>query len=248
MDDWGYGVVWSSRLVEGLPYQLFAVQKNTASYVRGNAKRPRTRRETFGAKIEPQLTETLALQLEGMAQVGENGRDEKLAGWSAYAGVNWKGEQVARVGHPFGKVGLHFMSGDENAANEDGGHSAWDPVWARGVNDSELFLYGTHYGAAWWSNMIYLKTTLGFTITEHCQLVGSTGPMFAEAKDGLGGGDGAFKGLLSQLRLDFPLWWPDEGERFEMFGHLIAEFFNPGDYFATDKPSWFVRWQVDFKF
>lgn len=247
MDDWGYGVVWSSRLTPGLQYQLFAVQKNTASYVRRDAKHPRTRRETFGAKVEPQLTENVSLQFEGMAQVGENGRDEKLAGWSAYAGANWRGDQVARIGKPFGKVGLHMMSGDEDAAREDGGHSAWDPLWARGVNDSELFLYGTHYGAAWWSNMIYLKSTLGFIITEHCQLVGATGPMFAEAKDGLGGGEGAFKGLLSQLRLDFPLWLPEES-RFEAFGHLLAEFFNPGDYFATDKPSWFVRWQVDFRF
>jgi len=76
------------------------------------------------------------------------------------------------------------------------------------------------------------------------------GPMWAAAQDGMGGGSGMFKGFLSQLRYDFPLWSADtaKGERFEIFGHFLAEFFNPGDYFETEKSAWFVRWQVDFKF
>jgi hypothetical protein len=74
--------------------------------------------------------------------------------------------------------------------------------------------------------------------------------MFAAVDDGLGGGNGHYKGLLSQARYDFPLWptGADEGGRFRMFGHVIAELFNPGDYFETSKPGWFVRWQVDFAF
>ena len=36
--------------------------------------------------------------------------------------------------------------------------------------------------------------------------------------------------------------------RFEIFGHLLAEFFNPGDYYDTQRPAWFVRWQIDVKF
>ena len=39
-----------------------------------------------------------------------------------------------------------------------------------------------------------------------------------------------------------------KGERFEVVGHVLAEFFNPGDYFETDKPAFFFRWQVEFKF
>ena len=37
-------------------------------------------------------------------------------------------------------------------------------------------------------------------------------------------------------------------ERFKVFGHVLLEWFNPGDYFDTDKPAYFVRWQIDFKF
>ena len=248
MDDWGFGVIWGSNFGKALPYQLFVMQKNTDRFYRGDAKHPRTQRELFGAKLMPQLDEEWSLQFEGMSQVGANGRSDMLSGWSAYSGVNWKS---AREGiRPFGKFGYHFMSGDDDAAAEDGGHSAWDPMWARGVNDSELFLYGTHYGAAWWSNMHYVKLTLGLDLGRRHAVVGSMGPLFAAAQDGMGGGNGMFKGFLSQVRYDFPLWLADatKGERFEVFGHILAEFFNPGDYFETDKPSWFVRWQVDFKF
>ena len=249
MDDWGFGAIWDSKF-DAVDYKLFAVEKYTQSFYRGGVKHPYARRTTLGAKLEPHLTETLSLQFEGMGQVGRNGDGDLLSGWSAYAGLNWNGEKIKDAGSPFGRLGLHFMSGDEDAAREDGGHSAWDPLWARGVNDSELFLYGTHYGAAWWSNMIYLKATLGFKVSERFRFVGSAGPMFAETRDGLGGGDGAFKGFLSQVRLDVPIITADsdKGERFEVFGHVLAEFFNPGDYFETDRPSWFVRWQLDFKF
>jgi hypothetical protein len=39
-----------------------------------------------------------------------------------------------------------------------------------------------------------------------------------------------------------------EGRSVEVFGHVLAELMNPGDYFATDKPAWFLRWQLDFRF
>jgi len=81
-------------------------------------------------------------------------------------------------------------------------------------------------------------------------VTGSAGPIWAEAQDGMGGGDGMFKGFLSQVRYDFPIWSADraQGGRFEVYGHVLAEFFNPGDYFETEKPAFFARWQIDFKF
>ena len=248
-DDVGYGMIWSSELNEAIPYQLFVISKTACAYSDSDGKRhPKQQRETFGMKTVPKITEELSLQFEAMAQTGENGDHAALSGWSSYAGLNWK--SVREGWKPFAKIGYHFMSGDENAADEDGGHGSWDPIWARGVNDSEMFLYGTHYGVGYWTNMHYLKTTLGVEIDKNHRLTTSFGPMFAAAKDGLGGGEGAFKGFLSQIRYDFPLWTPDRsaGERFEIFGHLVGEWFNPGDYYETDRPAWFVRWQVDFRF
>ena len=249
MDDWGYGAIWGSNLGKGLPYQVFLMQKNTHEFMRDGVEHPWTQRELVGAKLVPQLDEEWSLQFEGMGQVGCTGDGATLSGWSAYSGINWKSATASTV-KPFGKLGYHFMSGDDDAAEEDGGHSAWDPMWARGVNDSEMFLYGTHYGAAWWSNMHYVKTEVGLDMGRLHRLAANCGPLFAAAQDGLGGGDGMFKGFLSQARYDFPFWVADKekGERFEVFGHLLVEFFNPGDYFVTDKPAWFFRWQVDFRF
>lgn len=250
MDDYGFGAIWGSEITEGLPYQFFIMQKNTHEFkdARG-IDHPWTQRELIGGKIVPQLNEEWSLQLEGMGQIGRDGDGATLSGWSAYSGLNWKSATTSSI-KPFGNVGYHFMSGDDDAADETGGHSAWDPMWARGVNDSEMFLYGTHYGAAWWSNMHYLKLTVGMDLGARHQLSGNCGPIFCAAQDGMGGGDGLFKGFLSQVRYDFPIWLADKskGERFEVFGHLLAEFFNPGDYYESDRPAFFFRWQVDFKF
>ena len=250
MDDWGFGAIWGSELAKGLPYQFFVMQKNTLAFEDSyGVQHPWTQRELIGTKLVPKLNEEWSLQLEGMGQVGCDGDGATLSGWSTYAGVNWK-SATASVIKPFGKFGYHFMSGDDDAADETGGHSAWDPMWARGVNDSEMFLYGSHYGAAWWSNMHYVKTELGLDFGPRHRLAGNCGPLFAAAQDGMGGGDGMFKGFLSQARYDFPIWLADKskGERFEVFGHLLAEFFNPGDYYETEKPAFFFRWQVEFKF
>jgi len=96
---------------------------------------------------------------------------------------------------------------------------------------------------------MYVKLTAGLDIAPKHRIALSTGPMFAAERDGLGGGDGSFKGLLSQARYDFPLYtFNAEGRPLEFFGHVVAELMNPGDYFETDKPGWFVRWQLDLKF
>lgn len=249
MDDWGFGGIWSSNLGKELPYQLFLIQKNTASFHRDGVKHPKTQRELLGTKLMPQLNEEWSLQLEGMGQVGKNGEGDTLTGWSTYAGVNWKSATAASW-KPFGSLSYHIMSGDKDAAKEDGGHSAWDPMWARGFSDSVMFLYGTHYGSGWWSNLHYPKLRLGIEFGRHHSVVGSIGPMFAEARDGMGGGDGAYKGLYTRLRYYFPIWLADKekGERFEVFGHITAEIFDPGNYYETDRTAYFLRWQLEFKF
>ena len=37
-------------------------------------------------------------------------------------------------------------------------------------------------------------------------------------------------------------------DRFEIFGHIVAESFLPGDYYDSSKPAYFIRWEVSFKF
>ena len=249
MDDWGYGAIFSSK-VDFLDYQLFGIQKNTASFHRKGVKHPRRQVNLFGTKLVPHWTPNFSTPLEAMVQVGENGADQELCAWAGYAGFAWK-QNDSEGWKPFVNGGLLALSGDRDAATQDGGRRAWDPMWYRGVDDSEMMLYGSTYGVGWWSNMYNLKVTTGVEFEKGHAVQLMAGPMFAQQKDGLGGGDGQYKGFLTQARYDFPLWSGDKGtglERFKVFGHVLLEWFNPGDYFDTDKPAYFVRWQIDFKF
>lgn len=249
-DEWGLGAVWSSNLGENLPYQVYVMHKNTAAYKIGGVKQPSTRRETLGVKVTPKLDEEWSIELEAIGQIGENSDGDTLYGYSAYAGIDWeKSEEVFSM-RPFASAGVLMMSGSKDTAETSGGHGAWDPMWSRSVRYSEIFLYGTHYATCWWSNLYYAKMEAGLDFGRRHNIKFTSGPMFAAARDGLGGDDGAYKGYLNTLHYNFPLLLADKerGERFEIFGHVHAELFNPGDYFATDKPAWFIRWQVEFKF
>lgn len=248
-DEWGFGAVWSSDFGEALPYKLYAMHKNTAAYRRNERKIPSTRRETFGVNVSPQLTDEWSLQFDLAGQVGGNGAGKTLYGSSAYCGVKWKSASKNAV-KPFASAGVRYMSGSKDTAETEGGSGAWDPMWARSGGYSEIFLYGTHYGTCWWSNLYYARLEAGFELGRRHDLRFTSGPMFAAVNDSLGGGDGHYKGYLNTLRYNFPLMLADKekGERFEIFGHLHLELFNPGDYFETSRPAWFVRWQVEFKF
>ncbi len=248
-DEWGMGVVWSSNFGEALPYQVYLMHKNTAAYRRGDVKRPSTRRETLGASISPQLTDEWSLQFDAIGQIGEDGSGETLYGSSAYGGIKWASAAESSI-KPFASAGLLFMSGSKDTKDVDGGHGGWDPMWARSVRYSEIFSYGTHYAACWWSNMYYAELKAGLDFGRLHNVFFTSGPIFAAAEDGLGGGDGAYKGYLNTIHYNFPLMLADreKGERFEIFGHLHLELFNPGDYFETSRPAWFIRWQVQFKF
>ena len=256
MDDWGFGTIFNSR-VDLLKYQLMWIQKDTASFHRGGVKHPRRNVNMFGFKLMPEWTDNLTTPIEGYVQVGRNGENKDLLAWSAYAGFDWRDRSKAEW-RPFWSGGLHVLSGDRHASTEDGGRNAWDPMWYRGVDDSEMMAYGSLYGGCWWSNMYNLKTTAGLEIARRHKVSLMASAMFAEEQDGLGGGSGMFKGFLTQARYDFPLFPSFFGcgsdpektglKRFEMFGHILLEFFNPGEYFESSKPAYFVRWQVDFKF
>ncbi len=251
MDDWGYGAVFSSR-ASFVDYQLFAIQKNTASFHRKGVKHPRRQVNLLGVKVVPRWTTNFSTPLELMAQVGENGADEELRAWAAYAGFDWRrNDAPAGEWIPYFGGGVLALSGDKDASSEDGGRHAWDPMWYRGVDDSEMMLYGSLYGCGWWSNMYNVKVTTGIDFSKGHGVRLMMGPMFAQVRDGLGGGNGFYKGLLTQARYDFPLWSGAKDsvlERFQIFGHILLEYFNPGDYYETDKPAYFVRWQIDFKF
>ena len=221
-DDFGYGAIWTSKNVKDMPWQVFAMQKRTLNY----GKEFRNHTELVGVKLMPKWDENFSSTFEVMSELNEE--------WSGYADVTWRSSREGW--RPFVNLGYHFLSKE------------WDPMWSRAVNDSEMFLYGTHDGVAWWSNMHYLKLTVGVDLGRNHALTYSTGSLFAAEADRVGGGSGFYKGDLRQVKYTFPIFTPDEGNRFEVFGHLLFEFFTPGDYYESERGAWFFRWQLDFRF
>ncbi len=224
-DDWGAGVVWGQTPVDWLKYQVFAVTKRLRKPQPPDSGR---RTDMFGVRIQPKLSETVTTDFDAMYQRGGE--------WSAFAGIDWKSDREGWK--PFCGLHYRYMSGK------------WDPMWGRDAIESEMYLYGTHDGVGWWSNQHYVKLAAGVEFAPRHRLMLSSGPVFAAERDGLGGGNGRFKGLFSRAMYSFPLWTPekDSGSRFEVYGHVIGELFNPGAYYDTDRPGWFLRWQVELKF
>ena len=72
-DDWGYGAIWSSKLSDNLPYQIFAMEKGSTTFWVDDVRYPWTRRALLGARIDPRLDEEWSLQLEAMGQCGRDG-------------------------------------------------------------------------------------------------------------------------------------------------------------------------------
>ncbi len=257
MDEWGGGLIWSDRLCGGtFPYRLYVIHKHNEAYS-GRRRMPDKQLTTFGVNVAPSLGENLSLELDFAQQVGslsDGGR--QAGGRMAYAAVDLHRSAAAPGVRPYARLSVYYLSGDRHHGDAGDNDTGWDPLWGRAPQDSELFQYGTLYGLGYWSNMAYPKLTVGANIGPRHRISAFTGPMFAAAQDGAGHADGSdhgmFKGAFSAVRYDFPLLLAEKGaegcDRFEVFGHVMAELFNPGDYYDSSRPAWFIRWELNFAF
>ena len=265
MDEWGGGLVWHDSLCERtFPYKVYVIHKHNEAYyapnrhVSANSRRmPDKQITTVGIDIMPEINENLSFELDLADQFGTiSDGDRQAGGQMAYVAVDYHRSRAAQGLHPYARLSVYYMSGDRHHGKEGNNDTAWDPLWSRCPQDSELFQNGTLYGLGYWSNVTYPKLTLGLDIGPHHRLAAYTGPMFAAAQDRAGHADGSgesmFKGELSAIRYDFPiLLAPKDArgvDRFEIFGHVMAELFNPGDYYDSSRPAWFLRWELMFKF
>ena len=259
MDEWGGGLVWHHSLFEKrIPYKLYVIHKHNEDYTAFNGRHVRDKQlTTFGAFLTPELTENISFEFEGAQQFGTADSGRKQAGGTmGYAAIDLHRERSASGLKPYGRLSAYYMSGDKHRTGEDDNDTAWDPLWGRWPQDSELFQYGTLYGLGYWSNLLYTKLELGLNIGPRHRVVAYSGPIFAATQDHLGHADGSgesmFKGVLSVLRYDFPIILAPKNahgvERFEIFGHIMAEVFNPGDYYDTSRPAYFLRWEINFAF
>ena len=261
LDEWGAGLVYSQKAFGGaLPFKLYSVFKRTTGHTKtstaGEVHVSPKEITTLGVWMEPWLVEDVwGLELETAKQLGRvvSGNRE-AGGCMAHAELKYRPALVKSF-KPVLSMAVTYYSGDKHRTDADDSDTAWDPMWARYTQDSEMLVYGTLYENCYWSNMVYAKSKLSMTFGPRHGMYLYSGPMFAAVQDDLGTRDGdgtLFKGLLTAARYDFPIRLAPKGatgvDRIEVFAHLVGEVFNPGGYFESRKPAYFFRWQVDFRF
>ncbi len=249
-DETGAIVYWTNEAIpERLTWELFYVYRYDPKYHRAGKRAPSLSLHTAGLRLLPSFTETLSGEFEFAAQIGEHGDGAQASGWSCFAGLIYRPLLDGNTGlKPYARIDLRCMSGDDDFGTGHG-DSAWNPLWGRSPQTSELLALGPMSGRkAYWSNLIYPTLTAGADIGEKHSVRALTGPMFAMVNDHRGGGDGSYEGWLTTLRYDFPLLMRRKQGGIDLYGHLLAEVFKPGDYYEADNLAYFLRWEISFAF
>ena len=248
--EWGGGLYFRSKEVADVPFELYYFYKReTKTVTAANGSLPDGRNtHTVGARVMPKISETLSAEVEGAAQRGEKDSGPNTSGYMGYAGLTYK-PLVDSTAKPYVTGAIYYLSGDKDRGNGQS-DSAWDPLWARWPQFSELYVYNTIYGPVpgYWSNLVYPHVAAGIAFAPGHKVSSSLGPMYTATEDNLGGGDGNLRGWLGMIRYDFPLVKNIFGKRGELFGHVTAEVLDPGDYYVSDQVAYFLRWEVNARF
>ena len=260
-DEWGGGAIFSDAAFDGhLPFKFYTLfKRNEAHRIRkGAVPRPVPAKEltTFGVLANPDFNDNWGMEIEAAKQFGRIVSGNKQAGgWMTHLELKYRPDAL-RSWKPVVSLAGTYYSGDRHRTGDGDNDTAWDPLWARYTQDSEMLVYGSLYGNCYWSNMVYTKLKLTMTFGPGHAMYAYAGPMFAAVQDGLGHADGTghamYKGWLSAARYDFPIRIAPKDavgfDRLDIRTHVVAEHFLPGDYFESSKPCYFFRWQVSVGF
>ncbi|MDD3545889.1 MAG: hypothetical protein PHG96_11120 [Kiritimatiellae bacterium] len=243
MDEYGGGLYFKSREFKEFPFDLYYLfKRETKARFRG-ATLPGRDTHTLGARVMPQLTETLSAEFEGAAQAGELDGGNAARGYMGYAGLTYK--PAVESCKPYVTMACYYLSGDRNGADDN--DTSWNPLWARWPQYSEMYPYQDR-GVCYWSNLIYPNLTVGSRFANGHKVSANVGPMYAAVEDDLGGGNGDLYGWFGMFRYDFPLLKNIFGKRGDLTGHVTAEVLDPGDYYVSDTVAYFLRWEVIARF
>lgn len=245
LTEYGGGLYFKSKELEEMPFDLYWMFKRETKADFAGKKLPGRSFHTWGLRLMPKYTETISGEYEGAVQAGEQDGGTATRGYLGYAALKYAPAVEWKM-RPFVKGGVYYLSGDKSRG---AGHSdsAWDPVWSRWPQISELYVYNFKDGVGYWTNLIYPHMQTGFDITKTHKLLATVGPMYADEQDGLGGGSGDLLGWLGTIGYEFPILtsvFGRDDKRGNVTGHLLFEVIDPGDYYTTDTVAYFFRWQI----
>lgn len=247
MDEYGGALYFKSRELKEVPFDLYYIfKRETDARLPWGAHISGRSIHTLGLRVAPKFSESLSAELEAAAQAGQKDNGADCHGAMAYGGLTYA-PNVGETLKPYFTGACYYLSGDKNRGETED-DSAWNPLWGRWPQVSELYVYNFMYGAGYWSNLLYPHLQAGVSIGPGHRVGASAGPMFAAVDDNLGGGDGSLYGWLGTLRYDFLLFKGLFGKRGDVYGHILGEILDPGDYYAKDDTAYFVRWELSFQY
>lgn len=245
----GGGLYHRSRSIEELPMDFYWIFKREShAWAKDGSKLAGRSFHTFGALARPRWNRYLSSELEFAYQVGEKDSGAAVGGHMAYCDLKWEmmpGEDIS----PWVKAACYYMSGDRNRSGDGEADRAWDPVWARWPQFSDLYAKVFEYGIGYWSNVLYASAEAGCDIGRDFSVKGATGPLLAPVGDELGGGNGNYLGWLTTAQVGCTLFRGLFADgRGSVAMHVRGELLNGGGYFRESHDSYYLRWDVSVSF
>jgi len=245
----GGGLYHRSRTVPCLPTDFYWIYKHEsdAEYADGRVAQGRGFC-TFGLILSPKFGEHLGGEFEVAGQAGKKDNGANVGGWMSYSALEWDflpGETVA----PWLRGSCYAMSGDSHRS-EEGDDFAWNPVWGRWPQFSDLWVKTFFYGIAYWSNLVYPALEAGVSWKGHVSFKGATGPLCAAVDDGVAYGNGGnYIGWLSSAQVEIPLFDKIWNGRCSATTQFRCEMLNlSGDYTESRDTAAYLRWVVTLSF
>lgn len=256
-DEAGGGLYVKNKSTESLPFEAYyLIKTQEEEWARpggpptpfpptpgANIPHDGETRHTVGTRLMPKFSDTLDANIELAYQTGED--------ISAYMVDALVGIKIGALEQQKAKVrfGWYHLSGDDVSTQHT--DEGWNPLWARWPQYSELYVYGFDTdGAGRWSNLSMPHVDFSISPIDKLKIDLLLGYMWAPEADAVGGGHN--RGWLFT-------WWNKytlaEGllsEKDKLFGHVLVELMEPGDYYSQaqrdEDIAAFLRFELSYSF
>jgi hypothetical protein len=197
----------------------------------------------LGGRIESQYSPNWKLRAEAAAEWGRrNGKDMRAFGFNGRATRSLGGAWNSRI-----NLGYEYLSGDD--PNTTSRNEAFDPLWGRWPQWSELYgpySYGAETRTGETTNLHRLNLGWVAQVDPKAELSLDYHALFADENTKCGGGfscSDTFRGNL------FTTWLRVKYDK-HISGHLLAEYFMPGDYYVAPKGdnAYFLRAELNLTY
>lgn len=240
----GAGIYAKNNTLSNLPFEAYYLYKNESHWVDARTNTiPSRDVHTVGVRVMPVLVpDSLSANLEVAYQLGSIG-DRDCSGYMLDGAVKWMVPVVSDM-NPALSAGFYMLSGDDPATADDEG---WNPLWARYPQFSELYVYAFDAEAAGrWSNLTMPHVDLSMAPMKDVSVTAMAA--WLGAMENNGPGIGKDRGMLYVARVDATLARNTLVQNDRLFGHVILEVLDPGNYYNVTDTAYFFRWEVSYAF